>query len=327
MSPALAEVSQAFTADRDRRATFDLRGGPRGEWTDYIHGACRALGLSGVPVGQVNVAVVSEVPAGAGLSSSAALEVATVLAAVACSGARMLDWWERVGPLAHSAEVEFVGVPCGIMDQMASAYATKGHALRIWCDRGERVQVPFDRHILIMDTLAPRSLRASAFGDRVASGRRALEALRGVRPALPALAHATRDDLDAAVMDDEQRRCARHVITENARVEAFVRSLATGESPGPLLLASHRSLRDDYRCSSPPLDWTVDFAMGVPGVEGARMTGAGWGGCVIALGDTDTLADVATRFVPAYRDRWGWEPRTWLTAAEEGADVDWLRDG
>ena len=323
MAPSESGESHAVSEGRRAAGRFPVRGGrPAGQWWDYAHGTLRELAASGVPVGEVDLAVASDVPSGAGLASSAALEVATALAAVVAAGATMVDAWDRIAQVAHRAETGFVGVASGIMDQAASAYATRGHALRIWCDTQRTVQVPFARTVLVMDTATPRGLRGSAFNARQASCARALEALRRGDPGLAHLAHASPAAVEAATMDEADRRRARHVVNETRRVGAFVAALQRGEPLGALLHASHDSLRTDYECSCPELDWVVEFAARHAGVEGARMTGAGWGGCAIAVGSDDGLRELAAAVGPAYRRRWARPPRVWLTRAEDGGDVD-----
>jgi galactokinase len=325
MGPSGDGESHAVSRGEAVAGRFSVREAqPAGHWWDYVHGTLRELANAGADAGEVDVAVVSEVPARAGLSSSAALEVATAIAGVVVAGAPMVDAWDRLAGVAHRAETGFVGVACGIMDQTVSAYAAEGHALRVWCDSGRTAQVPFSRAVLVVDTMTPRGLRTSAFNERQRSCQRALRALRGVAPGLQHLAHASEEQLDSVPMDATDRRRARHVIAETRRVGAFVAALEVGSSLGSLLHASHESLRTDYECSCDELDWVVGFAAAQEGVEGARMTGAGWGGCAIVVGTPDGLEALAGRIAPAFEARWSRPPRTWISHAEEGGDVDWV---
>jgi galactokinase len=296
---------------------------PAGAWWDYVHGTLRELRALGIPIQDVRVAVVSDVPIGAGLSSSAALEVASALAAIVTARDRVLDRWEDLAMAAHRAESEFVGVACGMMDQTVSAYAAAKHALHIWCDSGRREHVRFDRAVLVFDTATPRNLRSSRFNDRRAECTVAFEAMRRLDPALSVLADATLDMLAEVTLPDEITRRARHVITETRRVADFVQALDGGGSLGTILLASHESLRTDYDCSTPELDWVVEEAMRAPGIEGARLTGAGWGGCAIIIGDEDDLRALVEPLVDRFAARWRRSPRAWLTTAEDGADIDY----
>lgn len=217
----------------------------------------------------------STLPPGSGLASSAALEVALATALGA----------DRLDPVAAAkacqrAEQRAVGVPCGIMDQLVALAAVEGMALRIDCDTLSIEHVPFpeDAEIVVIQSGQHRELAGSAYAQR----RKECEAAERI------LGRRLRDcsPIDAeAIEDPVLRRRARHVITENERVDAVARALATGQLSyaGELLVASHASMRDDFEVSTPALDEIVAAARGVPGVYGARVTGAGFGGCVIVL--------------------------------------------
>ena len=315
------ESSAVSPGERDGRFRLaDER--PAGAWFDYVHGTLRECAALGVGLSGVRVAVASDLPRGAGLSSSAALEVATALAAVVTAGDRVLERWDEIASVAFRAETRFVGVPSGIMDQTVSAYAAAGHALRIWCDDERREHVPFRRTVLVFDTATPRQLRSSPFSERRAECAAALDALRRADPTLSTLAEATPELLDAVPLPDALRRRARHVITETRRVEETVEALECDAPLGALLLASHESLRTDFECSSPELDWVVDEAMHASGIEGARLTGAGWGGCAVILGDEGHLKALAAPLTGRFTERWKRRPQTWLTTAEDGVDID-----
>ena len=292
-----------------------------GAWWDYVAGVALMLGEAGIRVPACDVAVVSDVPAGAGLSSSAALEVAVAVAIAALAGAdRPLDELARLG---QRAEVEFVGVNSGIMDQFAAALGQPGHALHLWCDTARYEQIPMPEAVLIFDTAVPRSLRSSKYNERRAECDAALDLLRGLEPGLPHLAAASPELVRRAALPDVLDRRARHVVEETHRVRALVAALAAGaEMPGELLLASHASLRDLYECSSPELDWFVEHARQADGVRGARLTGAGWGGCAIAVGSEEALRTAAPRLEASYERRFGLTPRAWITHAAVGARLD-----
>jgi galactokinase len=323
MAPAPERESTAVSQGQPKGRFSVTADRPAGGWWDYVHGTLRELRSLGVAIDDVRVAVASDVPIGAGLSSSAALEVATALAAVVTARDRVLDRWDDLAVAAHRAESGFVGVACGIMDQTVSAYAAAKHALRIWCDTGRREHVRFDRAVLVFDTATPRNLRSSRFNERRAECTVAFEALRRVDPSLSVLADATLDMLSAVTLPDEILRRARHVITETRRVGDLVQALDGGESLGSLLLASHESLRADFECSTPELDWVVEEAMRAPGIEGARLTGAGWGGCAVIIGGEEELRALVEPLVDAFAARWKRSPRAWLTFAEDGADIDY----
>ena len=311
----------------DGRGTFEAAFPARsGEWWDYIAGAGLELGLAGVRIPAADLAVWSDVPTAAGLSSSAALEVAGALALVELAGATLpaLD----IARAAWRAEVEFVGVPCGIMDQYAVSLAREGEAVHIWCDTGAVAGTPMSEPVLVFDTATPRSLRASAFETRRAECDQALASMRTRYPDLANLAAAEPAQVMEARLPAPLDRRARHVATETRRVRAVVAQLeAGGVVPGDLLLASHASLRDDFECSTAELDWFVGRVMMEAGVRGARLTGAGWGGCAIAVGDESALASAMARLPGEYADRFGHTPQAWITRAATGARVEWPRAG
>jgi len=314
-------IVRALSANESDAGQFPVRGPvPDRKWWDYVAGLIEPLRAHGIePVG-ADLAVWSDLPARAGLGSSAALAIAAGLALVAVTGHAIV--LRQLARLARRAEEEFAGVPVGIMDQMVSALAEEHHALHIRCDREETALVPFDEHVLVFDTRVPRALRNGAFSARRSECARALAGLRHTHPGLASLAAATPEQVQASMLEPPLDRRARHVVTETRRVGAAVEALQRGERlPGALLAASHASLRDDFECSCDELDWFAERAAKEPGVRGARMVGAGWGGCAIALGDRDALERAATRIGEAYRVRFRRTARWWVTAASSGAAV------
>lgn len=297
---------------------FDPRTAERsGSWWDYVIGVARELERAGVRVPHFDLAVVSDVPLEAGLSSSAALEVATATALLALAGREMEP--REVALIGQRAENQFVGVASGIMDQFASALAREGHALHLWCDTLKTEQVPMRDSVLIFDTGVKRGLRDSAFNQRREECERALALLRRDYPELPHLAAASPEQVREAGLPEPLRSRALHVTEETRRVGETVRILrATGHLPGELLLASHESLRTQYECSIPELDWFVGRAMQMDGVRGARLTGAGWGGCAIAVGEADGLAAAAPVLARDYQAAFDRRPGVWITGAGEG---------
>lgn len=293
----------------------------RKKWTDYPSGVLDQLIGDGVDVPGLDVAVASDIPSGSGLSSSAALEVAFGYAVRSLLG---LDTDPvALALLCQRAEREFVGVPCGAMDQLSSACGVPGHALHMGFAPVSVRPVPFAESVLIVNTAVPRSLRASAYADRVEECAGALAAIQRVAPEVAVLASATAAELDRAEMPDVQRRRARHVIAECARVRQAVEALGAGARfPGALALASHASLRDDYECSSRELDWVVEYAMRSPGVSGARLTGAGWGGCAVVFGELSALEALSRAIPPDYAAAIGSRPRSWVVAADAGAQLE-----
>ncbi len=267
-------------------AVEELRPGAEPGWAGYVLGVVWALADAGHPVGAgAEVTVDGRVPEGAGLSSSAALECAVAAALDDLLGLGLPP--AELARLAQRAENEFVGMPSGIMDQMAAMLCEQGAALFLDCRSLAAEQVPLDpaAHglaVLVVDTHAPHRLVDGEYADRRRSCEQAaaalgVSALRDVPPG--GLAAAL-----ARLTGDVQRRRVRHVVTENQRVLDTVRLLADGRVAeiGPLLSASHASLRDDFEVTVPQLDVAVQAAVGA-GALGARMTGGGFGGCVLAL--------------------------------------------
>ena len=297
----------------------------RGDWVDYVQGPFAALAARGVtPVG-IDLGIASDVPAESGLSSSAALEVAVAFTAAAASG------WdadaETLARVAHQAEAGFVGVSCGIMDQFASALGRAGHALRIDC-RSETVRaIPLagDIALLIAPSGARRRLAAGGYDQRVAECAEALAAARalGLGREIAALRDLDARDLPALerALPDVPFRRARHVVTENARVDAFCAALADGDrrEAGALLTAGMASLQHDYEVSIPELDFLCAAGDAQPGCFGSRLTGAGWGGCTLHLVDLAEASRVAAGIADAFQDRFGRRPEILTVTPSAGA--------
>jgi galactokinase len=180
-----------------------------------------------------------------------------------------------------------------------------------------------DEHVLIFDTGVTRGLRQSEFATRRDECARALAAIQREHPEVRELAHATIADVDTSVVDVVLRKRATHVVEENVRVKLAVAALEnTGIIPGELLVASHASLRDLYECSSPELDWFVEHVLAFPGIRGARLTGAGWGGCAIATGEGAALSAAVAPIEAAYSKRFPHQARSWIIRAASGARVE-----
>ena len=274
----------------------DLQPGMTG-WQAYVAGVVWALKEAGYRTDGADLVLTSDVPKGAGLSSSAALECA-VLIALADLNELEIPGLQRA-KLARRAENAFVGAPTGLMDQAASTLCTAGHALFFDCRTDAAEQVLLDTlssglEILVLDTKTPHALVDSEYAARRTSCEEAARLL-----GVPALRDVT--DLDAALAqlsDPVMRRRVRHVVTENARVLEAVAILRAGRivDLAPLLDASHESMRDDFEITVPQVDLAVDVARAA-GALGARMTGGGFGGCIIALaeaGDSNRIGDEIT---------------------------------
>ena len=316
------ESRAASLQDSAQIRTFDPRLRERsGRWTDYIGAVTRALEVNGVPVVALDVAVASDVPVGSGLSSSAALSVAAAAAISTATGQPVQPL--AVAGLALRAEREFVGVPCGMMDPWVSSLGREGHALHLECATGATLQVPFTEAVLLVHSGIERSLNDAPYAERVADCAAALTGLRQMVPGIAYLAQATEPQVRAAPMSASARQRALHVVGETVRVRDAVRQLEAGRPfPGALLNETHASLRDLFDCSTHDLDWLAEAAIGMDGVHGARLTGAGWGGCVLVLGDPGALAGVGERLARDYQRRTSRAPKMWISRAENGMTID-----
>jgi galactokinase len=302
-------------------ALDDIAPGVVDGWLAYVAGPLWALAARGVDVGGLDVVLSSDVPQGAGLSSSAAIECAVAVAAHELAGGELSR--TDLALVAQRAEVEIAGVPCGVMDQMASMCAAAGHALFLDTRtlRADNVRLPVGGGtgvaLLVIDTKAEHSLVDGAYAERRAACEKAA-AILGVpalRDATPAMIEAAGPDLD-----DVSRRRARHVVTENARVVDTVELLGKGllAEIGPLLLASHESLRHDFEVTVDELDVAVESAMSA-GAIGARMTGAGFGGCAIALVSEERVTGCADAVAEAFASRGYTAPVCFVAEPSDGA--------
>ena len=283
---------------------------PDGNSDRYVRGVRQALLERDLPLVGMDAVVSSTIPIGAGLSSSAALEVAIALALCDASGVDLpaVD----LALSCQRAEHIATGVPCGVMDQLASLAGRSRHALLLDCRSltYRYIRLPDELGLIVIHSGLARTLSTTAYADRRASCERAAQRL-GL--------HSLRDARASQVADEP---IARHVVSENAR------TLATGEalgrkdfkSVGALLTASHASLRDDFKVSTPELDHLVE-ALITAGALGARLTGAGFGGCVVALAPRDNALRVAEAAARAYRGATGLEPSVYMCSAADGAGL------
>jgi galactokinase len=293
-----------------------------GRWIDYVAGTAWAMTDAGLPTTGFRGVLASDLPAGAGLSSSAALELASAWALSA--GERPATETMTLARLAQRAENEFVGVACGLMDQFAVSFGVADHVLLLDCRNLEHrtVPLPAGTRLVICHSGAPRTLATSEYNARRAACDRAVATLRTIDPGVRALRDATLELLEAGRdrLDEEALRLARHVVTEDDRVMATVDALATGDldTVGAALYASHRSLRDDFRVSSAALDALVEIAASVPGVVGARLTGAGFGGCTVNLVRDEAAGALRDAIEAGYPPMTGLTPRVYDVRAADG---------
>jgi galactokinase len=319
-----------WARDLGEQAEFSAASPARvGAWLDYVQAPVFALAEEGRAVGGLDLALSSRVPLGSGLSSSAALGLAVIGAIDAAEGLG-LDARRRAR-LVHRGENAFVGVGCGILDQFASALGRRDHALRIDC-RSQAVRaIPMQNAglaLLLVHSGVERALVAGAYAERVNQCREASDTARGrgigdgdVRT-LRDLTAADLPALERALSELVFRR-ARHVITENARVDAFCEAFERGEREalGRLMAEGQQSLRDDFEVSTPELDALCEIADRVPGVVGSRLTGAGFGGCCLHLVEAEHCEAAAERIAGEFATRFGRTPTTLVARPAEGASV------
>jgi galactokinase len=320
LRPSADEHVHLHSLDFNESISFpiQLQLQPGKSWADYIKGTTWALGQQGFPLHGWEGVMAGDVPIGAGLSSSAAVEMAVARAFKSVSG------WEwqpaRMAQACQQADWNWVGIQSGIMDQMVSAAATKGHALMLDCRslEIEHIPLPPDVLVAILDTSTRRKLVESAYDLRVKECQAAAnffgkDSLRDVDE--EKFAQRIRE------LDRLLARRARHIITENRRVIQFVDAMRSGrlQELGQILNASHASLRDDYEVSSPALNQIVESALVAPGCLGARMTGAGFGGCAVALVEAGSADNFTSSVGETYQKFNGLTPKVYICTAEAGA--------
>ncbi|MGQ9771099.1 MAG: galactokinase [Thermogutta sp.] len=287
---------------------------------EYVKGVAWSLQEEGVFLRGWEGVVAGDVPVGAGLSSSAALEVVTARVFAVIS---QFPWNPvKMAILSQRAENRWVGVQCGIMDQLISACGQADHALLIDCRTLELQQVPLPPtvRVVILDTGTRRGLADSAYNERRAACERTADEFR-----VKALRDISPEEFQkqANNLDELTRKRVRHVITENERTLRAAESLRRGDVTtfGRLMAESHASLRDDFEVSSPALDAMVEIASHHPGCLGARMTGAGFGGCAVALVKAPLAEEFAHNVAEQYRRQTGHEPAVYISRASDGAAI------
>jgi len=322
-----ANLEGAIELDLDRPGQKQ-----RGTWQDYIEGVAQSLGAQRL-VG-ADLLLHGDVPSGAGLSSSASVEVAVGLALLALAGVVTPDagglvdtkMGTELALAAQRAEHEYVGTKCGIMDQLVSALGREDHALFIDCRSLAVTPVAMpeaDVVVLICDSKVKHSLASSAYNDRRRECETAVGLLKAHLPGMRSLRDVSPADFarHEATLPEPVRRRARHVVGEIARTEGAVHALEKCDLPtmGRHMNASHASLRDDYEVSCKELDALVELAQAEDGVFGARMTGGGFGGCTVNLVAERALAAVKEKLVEGYRQRFGKAPDLFVSRAHAGA--------
>ena len=279
-----------------------------GDWSDYVLGVARQLQLGR---GR-DLLIYSTVPLGSGLSSSAALEVSAALALGWSGDLPSLE----LAKLCRRAENEFIGLPSGIMDQYVSVFGRKNAAVLIDCRSlaSQPVELPAGAAIVAVNSMVKHELSQSAYRKRVAEcAEAAREIQRDLRDATP--------DMLRLIRNPVTLKRARHIVSENMRVEDFVAASRKGDlaEMGRLLVASHRSLQHDYEVSCAELDFLVDAALAIPGTFGARMIGGGFGGCTVNLLDPAAVDHFTAELGEAYRAKFGIDPAFYPVRPAEGA--------
>jgi galactokinase len=334
-SPLQEPLVQLKALDLGERVEFsledlgsraDMNGMPLPGWAHYPAGVAWALQDAGYPLRGVRAAYTSDVPIGAGLSSSAAVEVAFA------SAWQFLEVWQigclELAQICQRAENQYVGVNCGLMDQFASACGVADHALHFdtrsltW----EALPLPPGTAIVIADSGMRRELSSSRYNQLRADCERAVELLQAYKPDLTSLRDISAVEFAAYSMflPPEVARHAEHVVKEMHRVEQAVGALKRADVRmfGGLMFAGHQSLRDLYRVSTPELDALVEIARELPGIYGARLTGAGFGGCTVNLVAEEHSGTFAQQLGEKYQQRTGRQAQVYLCRSSAGAQVE-----
>jgi galactokinase len=302
-------VESTAYSDKAEFVLDDPQPASRKHWSDYVRATAWSLEREGVPLKGARLFIDSDIPPGAGLSSSAAIEVASAYAFLSNAGVELAP--AEIVKVCHRAENEFIGIRSGIMDQFASCHGRSGHALLLDCRslKVRYIAVPRDIVLMVCNTMVRHELASGEYNARRQQCEDGVAVLSRFIPDIRALRDVSREQLARfnAELDPVIHRRCRHVVEENRRVLLGAEALASGNAGafGALMQASHQSLRLDYEVSCPELDLMCELALGVKGVYGARMMGGGFGGCVLTLAD----ASVSETFRPAvaaeYRRRTG----------------------
>jgi len=310
-----------------RELALDDRSEGIGNWSDYAVGVLRELQALGIKPPPFDLRLRGNVPFGAGLSSSASVEVATAMALLAHAGVSLTI--EEIAPLCQRAENGYVHSPCGIMDQFVITAAKAGHALLLDTRTLTYEHIPMnhaelaDTCIVVCNSMVRHSIAGGDYGLR----RRELEAgqaiLREAFPQLRDLGDATIAELErceGAMSPESFKRC-RHIVTENARVREAKQAMLAGDAKllGTLMLKAHASERDDFECSVEEVDFLVETASNLPGCFGARLTGGGFGGCTVNLVAKSSSEAFAASLKAAYLERYKIDPDTYICEAVDGA--------
>ncbi len=324
LRPRDDKTVRLFSLDLEADSAFELDSLTKGsDWIEYPKSIAYELLKAGYELKGFDAVMTGDVPRGAGLSSSAAVELAVARAFAAVSG---IEWdAPKMAKLSQKAENEWVGVNCGIMDQMASAACKEGHALFLDCRSLEIQHAPLPQgvSIVILDTSTRRGLVGSAYNERRSQCEEAarwfgVKALRDV-----SVEEFERKTKEETGLNEVALKRARHIVTENARVLEAMNVMKAGNIKrlGELFNASHDSLRDDFEVTNDALNIMVNCAREQTSCYGARMTGAGFGGCAVALVKEDNATEFVTAVSEAYRQRSNMEAAIYVCKPSEGASL------
>lgn len=311
-------VVHSVNADETATIDIDAASVRTGAWPDYIGGVSTMLRAHGAAQG-ASLLVHSEVPAGAGLSSSAALEVGVATALLELAGVPLDK--TTIARLCQRAENEVVGAACGIMDQYTAAHARAGSALMLDCRSLQHrlIPLPAELRIVACNSMVRHSIAGGEYNRRRAECMQAVAKLAERDPRVTSLRDVDLVRLEEASVSlgNLLFRRARHIVTENARVIRAAQALEARDlgALGPLMADSHRSLRDDFEVSTPELDLLVEAAHDSPGVYGARMTGGGFGGCTVNLVHEDVMDEFRRRITTRYEAATGLRPEIYVSGA------------
>ncbi len=303
---------------------------PRGHWSNYVRGAAAMLRNAGIPVVGMDAVMTNSLPGGGGLSSSAAVEVATAQAMIALVGHNIEPM--RLALLCQKAEHEYAGVPCGIMDQMIVSTAKIGHAMLFDCRAFQRKPIPLpaeDVRVVIANTMVKHDLTGVDGKSEYAKRREQCQAgvtyFQALNPKVKSLRDVTPEMVDQAKgkLDDVVFRRCRHVVGETQRCQDAAAALVAKDyvRVGQLMQQSHASLRDDYEVSCAELDFLSAEANRIGGVFGARMTGGGFGGCIVALCHPSAVENLICNLQQVYKTQYGIDAVMFATSATSGAGV------
>jgi galactokinase len=328
LSPGDEGQVRVAALDMDDVISFSLDAlspGTAKGWGAYPQGVAWALQEAGFELSGLDAALSSDVPIGAGLSSSAAVEVAFAMAWVALGDLEIEK--QRLASLCQRAENVYVGVACGIMDQAASLLGRAGHALLLDCHTltSEQVPLPDGAVVVVSDTGVRRRLSGSNYNSRRAQVQEGLRLLHAHLPEIASLRDVSVQDLERLehLLPEPARRRVRHVVTEIARVQAGAESLRAGrlEAFGETLIASHLSSRQDYESSIFELDVLSEAAWAVEGCYGARLSGAGFGGCTLGVVESGAVERFKKEVGAAYVAAVGREPAIYVCKTADGAEI------